>query len=206
MKTVEKILHTIKRDGAVTAKQVADQFEITTMGARQHLQSLEQDGLLEFFDVKVKVGRPTRHWRLTNKGHEQFSDRHGELTIQMIEAVEHLFGSDGLKKVTQERENHTLANYRQALSHCNSLEDRLHTLAKLRESEGYMVEVEAFEQGYRLIENHCPICRAATRCPSLCQSELNVFRQLLGTTVNINREEHIVSGERRCCYLITFAQ
>lgn len=203
MKTVEKILHTIKRDGAVTAKQIAEQFEITTMGARQHLQSLEQDGLLEFFDVKVKVGRPARHWRLTRKGHEQFADRHGELTIQVIEAVEHLFGSEGLKKVTQERENHTLANYQKALHHCCSLEEQVYSLAKLRENEGYMVEVESLEQGYRLIENHCPICRAATRCPSLCQSELNVFRQLLGERVTISREEHIVSGERRCCYLIS---
>ena len=35
--------------------------------------------------VKVKVGRPARHWSLTQKGHEQFADRHGELTIQFID-------------------------------------------------------------------------------------------------------------------------
>jgi predicted ArsR family transcriptional regulator len=61
MKTADKILHTLKREGAVTAKQLADRFEITTMGARQHLQSLEEDGLIHFYDVKVKVGRPTGH-------------------------------------------------------------------------------------------------------------------------------------------------
>ncbi len=203
MKTVDKILHTIKRDGAVTAKQIAEQFDITTMGARQHLQSLENDGLVDFFDVKVKVGRPARHWALTDKGHEQFADRHGELTIQVIEAVEHLFGSDGLRKVTQEREAHTLAAYQKALADCTTLEEKVFTLAKLRENDGYMVEVEPIESGYRLIENHCPICRAAMRCPSLCQSELNVFRQILGSEAEISREEHIVSGQRRCCYLIT---
>ncbi|CSA19541.1 transcriptional regulator [Vibrio cholerae] len=41
MKTVDRILHTIKREGTVTAKQLAEDLGITTMGARQHLQSLE---------------------------------------------------------------------------------------------------------------------------------------------------------------------
>jgi predicted ArsR family transcriptional regulator len=203
MKTVDKILHIIKCDGPVTAKQIADQFNITTMGARQHLQSLESDGLLTCFDVKVKVGRPARHWSLTDLGQEQFSDRHGELTIQVIEAVEHLFGQQGLNKVIQEREHHTLSNYQKALAGCHSLDEKIHTLAKIREHEGYMVEVESTEFGYRLIENHCPICRAAIRCPTLCQSELHVFQILLAADAHIERQEHIVSGQRRCSYLIT---
>ena len=203
MKTVEKILHTIKRDGAITAKQIAEQFDMTTMGARQHLQSLENDGILETFDIKMKVGRPARHWALTDKGNEKFSDRHGELTIQVIEAVESLFGEEGLKKVTQERESQTLANYQKSLSGCRSLEEKITSLAKLREHEGYMVEVEPTESGFLFIENHCPICRAATRCQTLCQSELNVFQQILGDEATITREEHIISGQRRCSYVIT---
>lgn len=202
MKTIERILHTIKREGAVTAKQVANDLHITTMGARQHLQSLEDEGILIFYDVKVKVGRPTRHWSLTKKGHDQFADRHGELTIQMIDAVEHLFGQDGLAKVTAEREAHTLQHYRQALIACNDLATKLHTLVKLREQEGYMAELERTEWGYLLIENHCPICRAAKRCPALCVSELNVFKQLLGPECHIERSEHIIEGQHRCAYRI----
>ncbi|MGX9418007.1 helix-turn-helix transcriptional regulator [Vibrio sp. WJH972] len=203
MKTAEKILHTIKRDGAVSAKQIAEQFGMTTMGARQHLQSLEKDGILETFDIKVKVGRPSRNWALTDKGNEQFSDRHGELTIQMIEAVGNLFGQDGLQKVVQQRETQTLKNYQKALVNTDSLEEKLSVLAKLRESEGYMVEIETTEFGYRFIENHCPICRAATHCQSFCQSELSVFKLLLKNDASIEREEHIISGQRRCSYIVT---
>ncbi|PXA71531.1 MULTISPECIES: helix-turn-helix transcriptional regulator [Vibrio] len=202
MKTIERILHTIKREGAVTAKQVANDLRITTMGARQHLQSLEEEGILIFYDVKVKVGRPTRHWSLTKKGHDQFADRHGELTIQMIDAVEHLFGQDGLAKVTAERESQTLQHYQQALLACDDLTTKLHTLVKLREQEGYMAELECTEWGYLLIENHCPICRAAKRCPALCASELNVFKQLLGPECHIERSEHIIEGQHRCAYRI----
>ncbi|MFB9136422.1 helix-turn-helix transcriptional regulator [Vibrio olivae] len=202
MKTVDKILQSIKRDGAVTAKQLAEEFNMTTMGARQHLQALEDDGVLAFHDVKVKVGRPTRHWSLTQKGHAQFADRHGELTIQMIDAVESVFGQDGIAKVTAERESKTIEHYQQALSDCHLLEQKLAALVTLREQEGYMAELHHIEDGYLLVENHCPICKAATRCPSLCQSELNVFQSLLGEQCTVERQEHIVLGQRRCTYKI----
>lgn len=202
MKTSDRILHTIKRHGAVTAKQLAQEFGMTTMGARQHLQSLEDDGILAFHDVKVKVGRPTRHWSLTQQGHNQFSDRHGELTIQVIDAVENLFGKEGLAKVAAEREQSTLKQYQQALVNCDDLLSKLQTLTQLREDEGYMAELHYEGDHYVLIENHCPICKAATRCPSLCQSELNVFTELLKNDCNISRSEHIIAGERRCTYTV----
>ncbi|EMP4393677.1 transcriptional regulator [Vibrio fluvialis] len=205
MKTIDRILHTIKREGAVTAKQLADDLGMTTMGARQHLQALEDDGVLAFHDVKVKVGRPTRHWSLTRKGHDQFADRHGELTIQVIEAVEHIFGKEGLAKVAAEREAQTLAQYQNVLAECTDLHSKLATLVELREQEGYMAELEQTEHGYLLIENHCPICKAAKRCPNLCQSELNTFQRLLGEEYRIERSEHIIEGQRRCTYLIAAA-
>lgn len=67
MKTVDRILQIVKRDGSVTAKQLSSELGMTTMGARQHLQGLEDEGILSTHDVKVKVGRPTRHWALTQK-------------------------------------------------------------------------------------------------------------------------------------------
>lgn len=202
MKTSDKILQTIKRQGAVTAKQLSEEFSMTTMGARQHLQSLEDDGILAFHDVKVKVGRPTRHWSLTQQGHSQFSDRHGELTIQVIDAVENLFGKEGLAKVAAEREQHTLKQYQSALSDCDNLVSKLEKLTQLREGEGYMAELKEQDDHYILIENHCPICKAATRCPSLCQSELNVFTELLKDECHVSRTEHIITGERRCTYTL----
>lgn len=202
MKTVDKILHTIKREGVVTAKQLADDLNITTMGARQHLQSLEEEGVLAFHDVKAKVGRPTRHWSLTQVGHDKFADRHSELTIQVIEAVEQLFGADGLAKVTAEREAKTLHTYQQAMQSCDSIDSKLRRLVELRESEGYMAEYEATEDGYMLYENHCPICKAAKTCRNLCDSELTIFQTLLGEECLVTRTEHIIDGHRRCAYHI----
>ena len=203
MKTPEKILHKLKREGSVTARKVAEDLAMTTMGARQHLQTLEDDGLVESFDVKVKVGRPNRHWSLTEKGHAYFSDRHSDLSVQVIEAVEHLFGEEGIHQVAKERENRTFARYQALLAKKRTLKTKLELLTQLREQEGYMAELNETEDGYTLIENHCPICKAAERCPAFCQSELNVFQKLLGDGYKVERSEHIINGERRCLYFIT---
>ncbi len=203
MKTTDRILESIKRNGAVTAKQLSEEFGMTSMGARQHLQALEEDGLLQFEDIKAKVGRPNRHWSLTQKGHDQFSDRHRDLTIQVIDAVEHLFGQEGLAKVTLERENSVYQSYRTAMQDCLTLPSKLQKLVELRSAEGYMAELQQTPSGFLFIENHCPICKAATRCRSLCQSELNVFQRLIGDDYLVSRTEHIVEGERRCVYAIT---
>lgn len=203
MKTTDRILESIKRNGAVTAKQLSEEFGMTSMGARQHLQALEEDGLLQFEDIKAKVGRPNRHWSLTQKGHDQFSDRHRDLTIQVIDAVEHLFGQEGLEKVALERENSVYQSYRTAMQDCLTLPSKLQKLVELRSAEGYMAELQETPSGFLFIENHCPICKAATRCRSLCQSELNVFQRLIGDDYLVSRTEHIVEGERRCVYKVS---
>lgn len=200
MKATDHIIDIIKREGAVTAKQVALRLSITTMGARQHLQSLENEGFLRFEDIKVKIGRPNRHWLLTRKGHAHFSDRHADLTIQFIDAIENVFGVEGIHKVAKERELTTLANYQNHLMGLQGLEQKLIRLAELREQDGYMAEYHKCDEGFILIENHCPICQAATRCEALCQSEINVFQALVGDTVQVERDEHIVAGARRCVY------
>ncbi|GAL05806.1 helix-turn-helix transcriptional regulator [Photobacterium aphoticum] len=202
MKTIDRILYQLKREGPQTAKRLAETFQLTSMGVRQHLQGLEADGLVSFEDVKVKVGRPTRHWFLTKAGHNQFANRHDDLLVQTLDSVETLFGKDGLQQVIARREANTLAHYQDKLAEAANLEEKLQILTTLREQEGYMANYQPHGDGFLFVENHCPICHAAHRCPSLCQSELTVFQQLLGEEYHIERKEHIIAGERRCAYRI----
>lgn len=51
---------------------------------------------------------------------------------------------------------------------------------------------------FLFIENHCPICAAAQACMGFCRSRLELFRQVLGEGVRVEREEHILLGARRC--------
>jgi DeoR family transcriptional regulator, suf operon transcriptional repressor len=41
------VLYAVRRRGEATAEQVAEQLDITVSGARQHLNALARDGLVE---------------------------------------------------------------------------------------------------------------------------------------------------------------
>ena len=66
-----------------------------------------------------------------------------------------------------------------------------------------MARVETESRGvYLLIENHCPICDAASTCQGLCAAEMSLFEQVLGD-VHIERTEHMLGDGRRCVYRVS---
>ncbi|MFT4925444.1 MAG: putative ArsR family transcriptional regulator [Phenylobacterium sp.] len=199
----DKILYLLKTRGPQTAQSLAALLDMTSMGARQHLQGLQEQGLTSTFDQAEKRGRPSRYWQLTEKSNTRFGDRHNDLTLNLIEAVQTVFGEEGLEKLIAEREKNSTLVYRSVIDTSSSLLEKAEALAKIRSEEGYMVTVESCEQGVWFFENHCPICEAATTCQNFCRSELSIFRQVLGSDVTVERKEHIVSGARRCSYLLT---
>ena len=205
MSTAEQVLYLLKTRGAQTAQQLAALLELTSMGARRQLEAWQDKGLVEFEETADKVGRPARHWRLTAAGHARFPDRHADLTLQLIEQVRGLFGAAGLEQLISARELDSERQYRARLgAQTADWPARAAALASLRSAEGYMAEVEQQDDGsLLLIENHCPICAAATSCQSFCRSELDIFRRVLGEGVAVERAEHLLAGARRCVYRIT---
>jgi len=202
-KNIDVIVARIKKQGPMTSGQLAEALEMTSMGARQHLLRLEKKGMVSHFSEKAQVGRPKKMWRLTEKAHAKFPDRHGELTIQLIESVESLFGNDGLEKLISAREEKIRQQYSNELKYVEELAEKVEKLALLRSQEGYMAEVEKINDNeFLLIESHCPICSAAKKCQNFCRSELSIFQQSLGSEFKVERSEYLLSGDRRCVYRI----
>ncbi|WP_197707572.1 hypothetical protein [Sphingobium sp. LB126] len=112
-------------------------------------------------------------------------------------------GEGALETIIDVREAETRTRYQSELAGKQDLADRVAALAALRTEEGYMAEWREEPDGsFVLIENHCPICAAAAACVGFCRAELEVFRSALGPGVSIARAEHIISGGRRCTYII----
>jgi len=199
--SADRILFLLKTRAPLAAAELATALGITAMGVRQHLARLAEDGLVAFADERRSVGRPKRYWRLTEKAEARFPDTHAQVAVELIGAVDKLFGADGLDRLIQLREDDMRARYRAELDGL-ALPLRLKRLADLRRAEGYMAAVEKEKDGsFILIENHCPICAAAKACQGFCRSELAIFRELLnGCTVE--RTDHILAGARRCAYRI----
>jgi predicted ArsR family transcriptional regulator len=192
----------LKTRGPQTAADLGAALDITGEAARQQLVKLAADGLVEATSEPRGVGRPSQVWGLTEKGNARFPDAHAELTVQLLRAIRSELGEEALDRMIAARATESLANYTAALQGAADLGERVRRLAEARTREGYMAECQSAEGGFLLIENHCPICVAATACQGFCRAERDVFQQALGGDVSVERTEHIVEGDRRCAYRV----
>ena len=203
----DRLLHALKRHGPLTATELGQRMGTTGEAARQQLLKLAAEGVGEATTAPKGVGRPAQTWRLATAAIACFPDAHANLTADLIRTIRTTLGQPALDLLITAREAETRKCYEAKLQGIVSIEDRIAKLAEIRSEEGYMAEWQrADDRGWLLLENHCPICVAAAACQEFCRAELNVFRDVLGSDVTVQREEHILVGARRCAYRIERAQ
>ncbi|MGT3163847.1 helix-turn-helix transcriptional regulator [Yersinia enterocolitica] len=197
----ERLLMLLKTRGPLQATDAGKILGTTGEAARQQFVKLAKDGLAVAVAQAKGVGRPIQLWQLTEAGNARFPDAHSELTVQLLRMVRTKLGEEALNLLIDTREQETRELYCQAMNGANSIGERVERLVAIRSQEGYMAECQTQADGsILLIENHCPICAAATHCQGFCRAELDVFRQALQAPVE--RTEHILSGSRRCVYRV----
>ena len=193
----------LKTKGPQTVSELGCATGVCGEAARQQLVRLASEGLVTSTSEPRGVGRPAHVWRLTEAGNARFPDGHADLAAQLIRLVRAEFGEGAIDRLIELRAAESRANYAAALAGAPDLGERVARLAAARTREGYMAEVWQEGDGYLLVENHCPICVAATACQSFCRTELDTFREVLGPGAAVERTEHIVQGHRRCAYRVT---
>jgi predicted ArsR family transcriptional regulator len=200
--TSERLLHLLKTRGPQQATDAARVLGTTAEAARQQFVKLAANGLVQAHSQARGVGRPVQLWQLTPAGHARFPDSHSELTVQLLETVRLTFGPQAIDRLIDVREQQSRDLYVRELEDAVDLHERVARLVALRTREGYMAEFsEQADGSLLLVENHCPICAAATACQGFCRAELSVFEQVL--QARVERVEHMLSGSRRCAYRIT---
>ncbi len=203
-----RIVDRLKRVESATVPELAAGFDLTDTAVRQHLETLEENGLVERAPSPPPVGRgrPPVRWQLTAIAAELFPDRHADLTVELIGSIRAALGEEGLERVLEARGQAQLSAYRKALPDPASARYRSGCGAWRRcappratwprsrpDDDGSLV----------LVEHHCPVCDAASACQGLCRTELALFQAALGDDVTVERVQHLLSGDQRCAYRIT---
>ncbi len=203
-KTRRAIVKLLKTDGPIDSAQLAERLGLTAMAVRQHLYALQRESLVTAEERPVPVGRPAKFWQLTREADRLFPEAYAELSVALIDALKDAYGDEGLNRVLDSRCARQRSDYARRIRPADPLVKKLRELARVRTEEGYMAEVRPEGGGsYLLVENHCPICAAANACQGFCTTELELFRTVLGPGVEVERIEHIVSGDQRCAYRVT---
>ena len=203
-KTRASIVRLLKTEGALDSAQLAERLGLTAMAVRQHLYALQNEKFVVAEERPGAIGRPTKFWRLTPAADRFFPAAYAELSVALIDAMSDALGAEGVQRVLQSRWARQRVSYAERIPGDAPIGKKLQQLARIRTEEGYMAEVKRESKtSFLFIENHCPICAAAAVCKGFCETELDLFRSVLGPDIRVERVEHIVSGDRRCAYRIS---
>ncbi len=185
---------------------LAKRLNMTTMGVRQHLHALNDDGIATTTGpIDQKRGRPAFFWTLTKNGHSLFDDHHSSFITEFLEDLRNTeYGAVALTKALEVRQQRIQQEYKEDLSNVGeTLNEKMLAIASLRNSKGYLSEARLLPNGWLLIENHNPIFTADKYLQAYIDSDLILLNFLLSGLATVTRTESLLDGERRSAFKIT---
>jgi predicted ArsR family transcriptional regulator len=199
------ILLRLRHDGPSSPEQLAGALGLSRTGVLQQLHALETAGLVSRQAVRHGVGRPRHVYDVTPAAQDLFPTNYDGLASGLLAAIRSLGGEPLIDEVFEERRRLTRDRLRRRLDDTlpadAPLLDRARELAVIQDEQGYLAEAVIGADGViRLVERNCAIHRVSSEHAAACQAELDLFRELLGTSVE--RETHIAAGDRCCTYRI----
>jgi predicted ArsR family transcriptional regulator len=194
------ILTCLKRRGPLPADELAEALGVSGVAVRQHLETLEAEGLVAATIERRRVGRPRHLFALTDAAADCFPDCYALLATSLLEQIVEQDGACKLTELLEGRRQRLLEQHLPLLVG-QDLESRVAALTCLQDQAGYMADMEPRGDGtYRLRQHHCALCRVAHAYPQICQKERELFSELLDA--DVSQEEHLLRGDRRCTFLI----
>jgi predicted ArsR family transcriptional regulator len=196
----EEIVNQLRMRGGVNADELAASLGVSKQCVRKHLDVLERDGYVQHIAERQERGRPAHVYRLTPKADALFPKRYDLFAKAVLQQIGAVWGERGLNTVFCGCANEMIGRLGPQLKGL-AFDARVVRLAELLDGEGYEAEVEKLEDGsYLLTEWNCPMTDVARDYRQVCERELEVYRELLGTQVF--RESRIAVGASRCMYRV----
>ena len=122
----------------------------------------------------------------------------------MLEDIADDAGPAAVDAVFDRRCEKLTVEYDKTLDNCESLEERVAGLTRIRDEAGYLAEYEHDDRdGFVLTENNCAVHSVAERYPAVCAMELDLLRRVMGPDVDVTRIAHTMAGDAVCSYRIS---
>ena len=185
--TKGQILALLKRRGHQTVEALTEQLGLAPMTVRQHLTSLERDGLVQAASERQPKGRPRYVYSLTEKGEETFPKHYDRLAAQVLGElgridpyqIAGLGPAERTAYIVVRIADRTVAQHLPRLRDL-SLEERVREVAAILQDESGFVEWEKGAGRYEIRDHNCiyrPLTDAVTPA---CAWHQRILGQLLG--------------------------
>ena len=198
--TRRRILSLLKEKGKLTADELAQIIQISSVAVRRHLAKLERDSLVRYNEIQRGMGRPSYIYELGEAASTYFPQGYQALAISILETIRDLYGTEGIDAVFKIRSEHLINSYRPKITGEN-ITERLEQISELRQQDGYMSNWQSQDDGsFILTEANCPIFHAVEQHDCLCKQDQEVLGELL--QADVVRKTNIRDGDNTCSYEI----
>jgi predicted ArsR family transcriptional regulator len=200
--TRRQILGYLHRQGSATVRDLTRLLGLTATGVRQHLTTLERDGLVDAHEVRGKVGRPAHVYRLTQHGEAQYPNSYDTLANLLLEEVRAMAGADALQQLMRRVSSRLAARYTER-TEGRPLEERVETAAGILREMGCDVECEQQGDEFFIRQCTCPYPNVARSHSAVCALEVDFVRRLTGADARLTSS--LLRGDGACTYRIRTA-
>lgn len=198
-----EILVALKKSQPRTARELAEQFDVTPNALRRHLKALEEGGLVHYRREVRGVGGPVYAYSLSEAGEALFPRAYGSALTEALEAVRAQQGAEGLVQLFRRQWARRADAVRDELMTL-PLAERARRLAEMLTAQGYMAEAgeagPASPNAMRIREHNCALHEAAARFPEICEAEREFLAEALDAEVE--RTTRIPDGCACCEYVV----
>ena len=174
-----EIINRLKRTQGLSVGELAELLGMSYMGVKQHCVDLETEGYLDTWRRAKGIGRPELVYRLTERSHDLFPCASNSMTIALLENAKALFGPAAAEKLLFSVFQKKAETYKTKVRG-ETIAERAGKLTRVRDSEGYMSEIEQDAAMIRIVEYHCPIHDLLKAFPIVARLEAELFTRVLG--------------------------
>lgn len=206
-----EVLRILQRRGSASIKDLEAEMRVTTTAVREQVEPLLREGFIQATRVRGAIGRPYYVYSLTPKAQEFFPKDYATLALLLLEEIQALHGSEGLKNVLN-RVSHRMAEKfarpEDTRAQGEELSQKLLGLVAALGVSGMEVSMlsvaEGDETGELVLRTHtCPYFDVAKDHYEVCQMEQEMLAEVLGPGVEIKLAGRIVDGQCACDFHVT---
>jgi predicted ArsR family transcriptional regulator len=182
--TQQSLLRALLRNkGGLTVEALAQGLGISRNAVRQHLTSLERDGLVARGRTQSSGGRPEQLYILTNDGNERFPRQYSwfsELLLQLLQAET---GRAALGEKLAELGRSIAVSMKPRLSDESGSPGRIAAIASIMQEIGYDAVAKSVGEDQLIEAHNCVFHKLAAKYPEVCSFDIALLSICSGSQV-----------------------
>ena len=187
---------------------LAGAFGLARMTVRQHLSTLERDGLVRTREERGRTGRPHLVFCLSELGLERFPrryDRFADLALQEVSFLDSKeiagLSAEGKKSLLLSKMAERVFQEHAPRVSGKALDARVAVVADILHEEGGFAEWKANGAEYEIVDYNCVYRRVAEVHEDVCDWHVQLLGKLLGHEVQCN--QFMSKGAESCRFVVT---